>query len=780
MNVIFRSIVIAVLAACLIAQAAFAQGFKYLEVKVVDPDGKPMADVPVEIDISNMKFPMPTDGEGMVSINVPDGVENELTLRVHQPGYVALLARWSKGNKIPEKFTFPLKKGSVIGGIVHDELGQPIAGVKVEAYVSDSLDDDINAGKGELLPSLRGEIGVTDNEGRWLCDTAPDKDMQMQLHFSHPDYVDDGSYSFRGGTWEELLSHEKIVVLEKGITLAGNVVDSKQQPVVGANIATGPDRYLSGRVVVSTDEKGEYRINNSKAGSMILTVSAHGFAPDLRTVSVSKEMPPADFQLTAGNLMRFRVVDKAGVPVPGVRISPDEWRGNRSLERTNQQTDEQGLWEWADAPADEIEYSFYKTGYMGLKKTLVASGEEQTVTLLPAVVVNGKVFDKETKQPIELFKYVEGVWWEPDYDSYVLQSMNVEVGKKGEFRFQMGSACEKFCLRVEAEGYRPLVSREIFPDEGEISLDFELVAGSGPKGVVATPDGAPAEGATVVLGSEEQAAQIWNGTLQDFSVTKMMTGVDGRYSLPIVNGDYMLVALHESGWAALKNPDGKDAAEVMLEPWSTVKGTVWQGDKPVSQEQVITYFDLSPGNPRPLQMWNYATVTDDKGNFEFKHVRSGEANLYRRFRFASTGDGWMTALSHKQRIQLLPGEIAEVKLGGEGRRVRGKLTVPEKNGDQIDWNFAVVQIYPMEKADSRLNTDAIYAAPIKSDGTFEIVDVLPDDYSLKVAVYAKDYRTSRLWEPIATLQQPCEVADESGDEIIDLGTFTVTTIKPQN
>jgi uncharacterized GH25 family protein len=778
----FSILLVGLLAIHLLAPISPVRGqssFKFLEVTVVDPDGKPLADVPVNIKIDSMEFPMPTDEKGIVSVNVPAGDSTELKLAVNHPGYAGIQARWGKGSKIPDIFTLPIKRGTTIGGIVHDEAGKPVAGVKVEAVITAFNDYDMNSGKGELRPSIPRELGVTDEHGQWEFKSGPDADAAIQTRFSHPDYVSDAGYSFRGGNWDELQAKNKVVVMRKGIVLAGKVMDQDQKPIAGAKVSIG-ERFLSNRVLVTTNEKGEYRIPNRQEGTVVLTIVAAGFAPDQRTLAVSQDMPPADFQLGPGNLIRLRVVDQQGEPLAGVRVIPDEWRGTRDLDRSEAQTDQEGYWEWSEAPADEIKYSFYRSGSMGLEKVLLPHDDVQTIDLHPAVVVNGSVIDKESRQPIPSFRHVEGVWWEPDDGRYVLQSMNVESGKSGKFRFQMESACHKFCVRVEADGYRPLVSREILPDEGEIEIAFELEEGQGPQGVVLTPDGATAEGATVVLGSGEQAAQVRNGALEDFSVTKMTTGVDGKYGLPIVEGEFVLLALHESGWAELKNPDGKDAAEVKLEPWSTVKGTVWQGDQTVSREQVVIYFELSQDNSRPLQFWSYNTVTDDEGNFEFKRVRSGEAKLFRQVRYASTSNSSMSALTHGQQIRLHPGEIAEVKLGGEGRRVRGKLITPEKDRDQIDWNFGVVQLYPLEKTDSRLNTEASYAAPIKSDGTFEIVDVLPDEYSVRASVYARDFRTSRNWEPIAMSQQAFDVAEGERDEPVDLGTFAVELVKSQD
>ena len=49
-------------------------------------------------------------------------------------------------------------------------------------------------------------------------------------------------------------------------------------------------------------------------------------------------------------------------------------------------------------------------------------------------------------------------------------------------------------LRIEAEGYAPAISRLIADRAGDVTIDFELVAGQSITGVVRLPGGRPVDG----------------------------------------------------------------------------------------------------------------------------------------------------------------------------------------------------------------------------------------------------------------------------------------------
>lgn len=118
-------------------------GFKYVTVTVVDPEGKPLADVEVNIDTDGSEFPMYTNSKGKVSFNVPNAKNTRLTLQAKHGQYVSEAGRWYDGKSIPEKYTIKFVEGTVIGGIVHDEQGQPIEGVDVVIHTTVITPKDI-------------------------------------------------------------------------------------------------------------------------------------------------------------------------------------------------------------------------------------------------------------------------------------------------------------------------------------------------------------------------------------------------------------------------------------------------------------------------------------------------------------------------------------------------------------------------------------------------------------------------------------------------------------
>ena len=70
-------------------------------------------------------------------------------------------------------------------------------------------------------------------------------------------------------------------------------------------------------------------------------------------------------------------------------------------------------------------------------------------------------------------------------------------------------------MRVEAPGYEPAESRAFRSDEGAMIQDFRLKPAAGISGVVLLPDGRPAAGVQVVLGTRENRAFVRGGVVQD-------------------------------------------------------------------------------------------------------------------------------------------------------------------------------------------------------------------------------------------------------------------------
>ncbi|MCG3135820.1 MAG: hypothetical protein HMLKMBBP_03586 [Planctomycetes bacterium] len=112
----------------------------------------------------------------------------------------------------------------------------------------------------------------------------------------------------------------RAVQLAAGGPVSGEVVDPSGRPVAGASVqlvASGP-----GSAAGLTDSAGRFSFDGVECGgaeSPALFVSAADLAP--RRVPVSGGMPPLRIELRRGVTIRGRVVDGAGAPVAGARVS---------------------------------------------------------------------------------------------------------------------------------------------------------------------------------------------------------------------------------------------------------------------------------------------------------------------------------------------------------------------------------------------------------------------------------------------------------------------------
>lgn len=454
-----------------------AQGFKFLEVTVVDPDGKPMADVPVEISLESMKFPIPTDAEGKVSLSVPTGGKGQVELFVRHPGYAAQAVAWKEGRGIPDHLTIRMPKGVRFGGIVHDEQGEPIVGAKVygimtidkkHGYLTD----------GTVVTFLDGELAATDHEGRWECALAPEGNVEFQLRFSHPKFLDQGGYHSRGGNWDELKGMKKVVVLKRGLTVKGTILDSEGHPASRArvDIISVVDGSHRGSQNFANGE-GRFETLSVPAGQATLSVVYPDFAPLRVEVDPSNQDEPIALRLEKGRPIKIKVVNQAGEPLAKAYVFITDWHypGNQLDMDDHYLADEQGIWRWEDAPNEELTYLISAPGYRESKHQLTASDELQTVTLEPAVKITGKVIDKQTREPIKKFRLMQiaSIDCGPGCNSRIAYG-DIELTTGGDFIFQTGLLCKESHISCSADGYKNGSSRVIKPDEDEVVWDFEL------------------------------------------------------------------------------------------------------------------------------------------------------------------------------------------------------------------------------------------------------------------------------------------------------------------
>jgi hypothetical protein len=124
--------------------------------------------------------------------------------------------------------------------------------------------------------------------------------------------------------------------------------------------------------------------------------------------------------------------------------------------------------------------------------------------------IYGKVYDAETKRPIDNFALIPGRKYSSS-DSQPIRWERYEStrGRNGEYAMRIDTYMFQPEARVlvEAPGYLPQISRA-FNGPDSYTNDFALQKGKGINGIVQLPDGSPGASATVVLVEKNEYAYM--------------------------------------------------------------------------------------------------------------------------------------------------------------------------------------------------------------------------------------------------------------------------------
>jgi len=149
--------------------------------------------------------------------------------------------------------------------------------------------------------------------------------------------------------------------------------------------------------------------------------------------------------------------------------------------------------------------------------------------------------------------------------------------------------------------------------------------------------------------------------------------------------------------------------------------------------------------------------------------------------------------SHTVGVEVAPGATARLTMGGTGRPVVGKLTLPAGFAGPIDWTYSNNSLIPKEgllqkvfRSGARTGTGLSrggYTIKLEADGTFRVEDVEAGTYDLIIMVNEPPrdpFGIGLGHDMLATAR--CEVVvppmpGSRSDEPLDLGAIAVTTVK---
>ena len=479
--------------------------------------------------------------------------------------------------------------------------------------------------------------------------------------------------------------------MQPGILVSGTVLDEQGKPMSNLGVIFQRNSPFYERKRLQTDAQGRFRMMATDPGDGTLNVFPAGRSAAYAIVSIQPGLPPIEIKLGPQRVLRGRVLDRQRRPVPGAKLRLDEWQGTSDLVHFQCLTDEQGRFAWTGAPPDQVTFYVTKSNYFSMRHSLSTDADEVTLFLNRWPGVIGKVYDAETKKPIESFSIIKGRKYSPDDTRIHWERYDTVRGHNGEYTVRIDEYYfqPEARIMVEAPEYIPQISPG-WQSADSYTADFALKKGEGIHGVVLTADGAPASNASVVLvdksetGYMDVPGQFASGSSNgDFT----RSDVRGHFEFsPKLEADTILVA-HESGYAEIK-AEQVAGGKIVLQPWGRVKGVMRVGDKPGPdlwvrlQHRYDRFYE--PGQRSSALSLYLKTDPDESGNFVFDKVPPGERRIYIEYRFKERNYG-ETPLSHGLPITVKPGETAEVMLGGSGRNVMGRVKVVGGEQSDVDW-----------------------------------------------------------------------------------------------
>ena len=525
-----------------------ANGTNQLALEIVTADsGKPVPNVGLEYwrqdgpqhrhygSLQSTRF-------GVCRVPVARNTATALQIVSHVDGFAETCLDWrtERGEGIPQQYTLRLARSTPIGGRVVDADGAPVAGAEV--VFQNQWDPASEARpQSDNFRGLFRVTAVTDAEGRWQIDRIAKGTIPTIFGWAdHPEHA--GSpliYVKRDREVEkQLLAGAYVFHLSRTVAVSGLVVDPDGQPVSGASVLVqsaleGPDKRPQGAVTprgesreATTQGDGRFSLAGCEPGKNRLIAKAKGFTAETLEVELAQDLQPLKVTLRPGSILRVRVLNRAGQPVPGATVSfnndgPFSRSGNAKGSpqtdptRFHEKTGEDGRLVWDSAPQKEWRYSFFASNCMSIDVMPTPDGHEHPITLPPALVISGTVRDAASGEPVPKFRLVTGfpevrfargpgfttnvgavarsleeriemssalraAWVRTTNGNWNTGAWNRHSFEGGQFRHVLRQPVlalddsPSFIFKFEAEGYAPAISRAVGAYEGEVQLDVAL------------------------------------------------------------------------------------------------------------------------------------------------------------------------------------------------------------------------------------------------------------------------------------------------------------------
>ena len=641
---------------------------------------EPVAGAFVWLDGSPALF-VRTDARGSYTVTAPAPGEQGVLRAVSPEHMPALETVQASPGAPPAGPAFALVPSAVVDGAVVDAEDRPVSGAQVQVLPQ----PDGRPSMARLAEAARPVR--TDARGLFRFRVA-----SRMLHEIRAEHEGFAPASVKIPELEPRKARRDVrIVLERGRTAFGRVVDTRDQPVAGARVRLQPvaEEDEPGIFTMgsfeggsgfegTTDATGRFEIGRLRAGRFDLIARAQGFAPmAVRGVAVqgkaASRVDLGTVVLPPGLTVEGTVVDPQGRPIEEAVVSaqPGSFMAARTflLERGEEPLKTgpdgrfalQGLRE-----GTRIEIQAWKEGYLEGSAggvDIPAPGPVRIV-LEPGVRIAGRVVSEDGK-PIAGARVVtfSGEGGTGMMGTRGLRGGMGHADEQGRFELT-GVEPGKLVLRASAPGYLVGEARvEAAAGQAPEEVRIVLRTGAVVTGKVVGPDGAPVAGAEVrvVQGSREDMFFAFGeaGTRSDGEGIYRLAGIaEGRRSIAATHQDFQR-AVRELDVRA-----GENRLDLRLGRGFPVSGRVVDsGSRPVADARVSLD---EPGFGFDSDDTQLAASGAD-GSFQFPSVAPGTYTLRAR------KDGYAPAeLPEPLQVAVAPVSGLELRLA-TGGTIRGRI-----------------------------------------------------------------------------------------------------------
>lgn len=221
-----------------------------------------------------------------------------------------------------------LEPGQSVVGRVTDDLGSPVTNFAVGGHRNQ--DRELYS----IATSVRGEFDSPDGafafagltRGEWMFGASVEG--RANRNWRRVELPNQGE--------------PIVLVIPRGTTVSGIVVDPEGHPVAGAEVKSWPNQETP------SDENGRFELSNLPPGRLQIWAEAPSFAPSgliLISVKPGESASEVRVVLRRGGAIECQVLDAEGNPEPGRGISVESRGANEGylrIRRLKDETDEEG------------------------------------------------------------------------------------------------------------------------------------------------------------------------------------------------------------------------------------------------------------------------------------------------------------------------------------------------------------------------------------------------------------------------------------------------------